>query len=170
MKRISALILALMFGAILATSVAAAEVAKQGSGMLRSGKSGTYEILKLAEGHMQVNWHELGVFVQVPEDSPLVNASFNAMGTLYAIDGKFQSNGAIVITCQNGDKIFGRIKDVEGVRGVGPSKGYAEFTGGTGSCEGIEGGVELLQNPKVPSSAKGTYQGIGRGKLTWKLP
>lgn len=170
MKKINFALLLLILGLILAPCFSFAEMAKEGSGKIRTGKSGNVQVLKMQEGHVQVNWNEKGAVVEAPENSPFVNASFAAMGTLYSVEGKFQSNGAIVFTCANGDKIFGRIQDVVGVRVTGPSSGGVTITGGTGACTGISGEMELLQNPSVKSSQKGTYQGIGIAKVSWKIP
>ena len=162
-------LLSLFLGLTFTAFSAFAEVAKEGSGMIRSGKSGNVQILKMQDGHAQVNWNEMGAIVEAPENSPFVNASFEAMGTLYTVEGEFQSNGAIVFTCANGDKIYGLIHDVVGVRGTGPTSGKIEITGGTGACTGISGTVELLPNPTVRSSHQGTYQGIGVAKVSWKI-
>ena len=163
-------LLLLILGLILTPYTISAEMVKEGSGMLRTGKSGNLQALKMQEGHVQVNWKEMGAVVEAPENSPFVNASFAAMGTLYSVDGKFQSNGAIVFTCANGDKIYGRIVDVVGVRGTGPSSGGITITGGTGACSGISGDMELMPRPTVKTSEKGTYQGIGIAKVSWKIP
>ncbi len=170
MKKINFVLLLIVIGLVFVPCTLLAEMAKEGSGMLRTGKSGNVQILKMQEGHAQVNWQEMGAIVEAPDNSPFVNASFAAMGTLYSVEGKFQSNGAIVFTCTNGDKIFGLIQDVVGARGTGPSSGGVKITGGTGECSGITGMMELLQNPTVKSSQKGTYQGIGVAKISWKIP
>lgn len=170
MKKLHVSIIAYIVVIFLSTTLAFGEMAKEGKGMIRSGKSGTLEFLKLAEKQAQVNWQEKGAIVIAPENSPFYHASFNAMGTLYVQNGNFDSIGSIVMTTLNGDKIFARIKDVKGVLGRGPSQGYVEITGGTGKCEGIEGKITLMAGPKVLSYPKGTYQKIGVGEVTWKIP
>lgn len=170
MKRNHLVLLLMILGLIVVPFSVLAETAKQGSGMLRTGKSGNVQILTMQEGHVQANWKEMGAVVEAPANSPFVNASFVAMGTLYSVDGNYQSNGAIVFTCANGDKIFGRIQDVVGVRGTGPSSGGVIITGGTGACTGITGEMKLLQNPTVKSSEKGSYQGIGLAQVSWNIP
>jgi hypothetical protein len=167
-KNFIVLFIALTLGCI-ATSGVYAEIAKEGSGDYRGGKSGTFEILKLGENRLQMNYKEAGVFTDAPEDSPLAGTSYYAIGTLYAIEGKFKSTGGIVFTRPNGDQFFGLLNST-GVLGVGATGGAIKFTGGTGECSNIEGTMEFMQRPKVKSSHKGTYQGIGVGKVTWKIP
>lgn len=170
MKKLHFTLLLMMLGIVFASGPVFAEIAKEGSGMVRTGKSGQSQVLKMQEGHIQVNWSEAGVVVDAPDNSPFKLASFAAMGTLHAVEGKFQSSGAVVFTCSNGDRIFGVIHDVVGVLGTGPSSGGVKITGGTGGCSGITGSMELQQNPTVKSSKKGTYQGIGIAKVSWKIP
>jgi len=78
--------------------------------------------------------------------------------------------GSVVVTRPNGDQFFSSLYKNEGILGVGPTSGVMEIIGGTGECTGIEGTLEMLPRPKVKSSKKGTYQGIGIGKISWKIP
>ena len=169
MKRLGISLLAIVLGLMFSISMVSAEMAKEGSGEYRSGVSGTFEILQLSEGQVQINWDQTGVMVDAPEDSPFLNASFRALGTTHSINGKTKDNGSLVFVCPNGDQIFG-IVDTEGDRVNGPSKGGVIIIGGTGDCAGIEGKVELMPRPTVKSAKKGTYQNIGIGKISWKLP
>ena len=142
--------------------ISKAEMAKEGSGNYRVGKSGTFEVMSMGKDRLQMNYDEAGAFVEAPENSPFENASFRAIGSLHAVNKKFTGSGAILITCPNGDQIFGTFQS-EGVLGVGP-------TGGTGACTGIQGKMEMLPRPAVKTSKKGAYQGIGIGKINWKIP
>ena len=154
---------------ITAGNVVGAELAKEGSGDYRGAKSGTMEVLPLGEGRIQMNWDEKGAFSEAPENSPFINATFHAIGTLYGIKGKSKIHGGMVITRPNGDQIFGAIVS-EGIVGRGPTGGGIEFLGGTGECSGITGKIDLLPRPKVKASKKGTYQHVIVGKVTWKIP
>jgi hypothetical protein len=149
--------------------ISKAEMAKEGSGDVRSGKSGTFEVMMMGKDRLQMNFDEAGVFVEAPENSPFENASFRVIGTLHAINNKFNGSGSVVVTCANGDQIFGTFQN-EGILGVGPTGGFVELIGGTGACTGIEGKLEMLPRPAVKTSKKGSYQGIGIGKVTWKIP
>lgn len=144
-------------------------MAKEGSGDYRAGKSGTISIMEMGEGRLQLNWDETAVMVDAPENSPFVNASFRSIGTIHSIKGKTEGSGAISFTCANGDKIFGVI-NMGGEYMSGPTRGIIDFIGGTGQCAGIEGQIELLPRPKIVPSKDGTYQQIGIGKVSWKLP
>ncbi len=146
-----------------------AEMAKEGSGNYRAGKSGTFEVMSMGKDRLQMNYDEAGAFVEAPENSPFENASFRVIGSLHAVNKKFIGNGSILITCPNGDQIFGTFQN-EGVLGVGPTGGSIKLIGGTGACTGIQGKMEMLPRPAVKTSKKGTYQGIGIGKITWKIP
>lgn len=169
MKRISIVCLTLVIGLAFSVSAAYAEMAKEGSGQYRGGKSGKISVMKLGEGRLQLNWDETGVMVDAPENSPFVNASFRSMGTIHSIEGKTEGNGAITFTCPNGDQIFGVI-NMGGKYMEGPTRGIIEFIGGTGQCAGIEGQIEMMPRPKIAPSMDGTYQQIGIGKVSWKLP
>ena len=154
---------------ITAGNAVGAELAKEGSGDYRGAKSGTYEVLVLGEGRIQMNWDEKGAITEAPENSPFINASFHDMGTSHAVKGKFKAYGGMLITRPNGDQIFGVIVS-EGVQGKGVTGGGVEIIGGTGECSGITGKFELLPRPMVKPSKKGTYQHIMVGKVTWKIP
>ena len=154
---------------ITAGNVVGAELAKEGSGDFRGAKSGTFEVLRLGEGRIQMNWDEKGAYSEAPENSPFINATFHAIGTLHGFKGKFKAHGGVLITRPNGDQIFGVIV-VEGILGQGPTGGVIELIGGTGECSGITGKIEPLPRPKVKSSKKGSYQQIVVGKVTWKIP
>lgn len=170
MKKFSFTLFLIVLGVVFSTSILYAEMAKEGSGTYRSGKSGIYEVLKLGKDRLQMNYDETGVFVESPENSPLTNASYRVLGTLHAINGKFKGSGSVVVTRPNGDQFFSSLYKNEGILGVGPTSGVMEIIGGTGECTGIEGTLEMLPRPKVKSSKKGTYQGIGIGKISWKIP
>ena len=145
-----------------------AEMAKEGSGTYRSGRSATIEVMKMGSDRLQMNYDETGVVVESPENSPFYNASFRTMGTIHVVNGMLTYNGAALWTRPNGDQIFG-VFTGEGARGAGTS-GRLEIVGGTGACTGIEGALELKSGPPVKSSKEGTAQGTTEGVITWKLP
>jgi hypothetical protein len=58
----------------------------------------------------------------------------------------------------------------DGVLGAGPTGGGADIIGGTGVCSGIQGKIDFMPRPAVKASKQGTYQGIGIGKVSWKIP
>lgn len=169
MKRFRIASLVAAVGFLFLVSASHAELAKEGSGKYLSGKSGTYEILKLGKNRMQMNWIVSGVFVEAPENSPLTHASFYSIGTLHAVEGKTTNTGGIVFTRPNGDQIFGTFK-ATGTQGGPLSSAIVEFTGGTGECSGIEGKMVGAQRPKVKTSQKGSWQAIGPGTVTWRIP
>ena len=170
MKKFSFAMFITVLWIVFSTSVIYAEITKNGSGEIRIGKSGKVNVLPLAKGHLQMNFDENGAVVNAPENSPFVDASMRAIGTLLAVEGKFKSNGAIVFNRPNGDQIFGKIVDVSGVLGVGPNSGTIELSGGTGECSGIEGRIEIMPPPKMTPSTKGAYQGVVIMKISWKIP
>ena len=169
MKRIGAALFVLMMGLLFSTSVFCSDFLKEGTGSYRAGKSGTSTEMKMGENRVQANWDELGVIVEAPEESPLVQATFRSIGTFHSIDGKMAGSGAITFTCPNGDKIFGLIT-MSGIAGQGPIKGKVDLIGGTGECSKIEGHIELLPRLKTMPSQEGFYQQLALGKITWKLP
>ena len=66
-------------------------------------------------------------------------------------------------------QIFG-VYEFDGVVETGIQTGIIEIIGGTGECVGIEGTMEMLPRPVTKTSKEGAYQGIGIGKITWKIP
>jgi len=169
MKKLRITLFIIALGLVLSAFAVYAEMAKEGSGEYSSGKSGTFEVIKLGEGRLQMNYDEQGAMVDAPENSPFFNSSFRALGTLHSIDGKYKSHGSLVFTCPKGDQIFAVIA-ADGVLGVGPSAGGADIIGGTGDCTGIQGRIDFMPRPAVKPSKEKTYQGIGIGKVSWKIP
>jgi hypothetical protein len=169
MKRIIVVSIVALVFLLAFVPISKADMAKEGSGNYRVGKSGTFEVMMLGKDRLQMNYDEAGTFVEAPKNSPIENASLRIIGTLHAVSKKFTGSGAMLITCPNGDQIFGTYQN-EGVLGVGPTGGFVKLVGGTGACTGIEGKLEIMPRPAVKSSKKGTYQGIGIGKITWKIP
>ena len=152
----------------LATSVYA-EMAKEGSGDYAMGKSGTIKVLKLGEGLAQMNWDENGVFVSAPENSPFEFASYRLIGSSHIIKGKYKGKGGALFTRPNGDQIFGLVES-EGEFGKKVTGGTITIIGGTGECAGIEGLLEIGPRPAVKTSMEEIYQGVGFGKISWKIP
>ena len=107
--------------------------------------------------------------VSAPENSPLYNASLRTLGSLHAIKGKWKGSGFIGWTRPNGDKVYAT-SEGKGVLGGGPSKSVVKFVGGTGTCTGIEGTMELGNTPGIKPAKKGVYNGISLGKFNWKIP
>ena len=149
-------------------TVVGAEMAKEGSGDYRSGKTGIFEILAMGKERLQMNYEQTGVVVSAPENSPLHNASFRVLGTLHAIKGKWKGSGMVEYTRPNGDKVYA-VYEGSGVMG-GPSSGVITFVGGTGTCAGIEGALEMKNTPGIKPSKEGTYADITVGKFNWKIP
>ncbi|MDJ0819021.1 MAG: hypothetical protein QNJ58_22610 [Desulfobacterales bacterium] len=169
MIRISMTILFALLLIITAGNAISAEMAKEGSGDYRSGKTGTFEALAMEKERVQMNYEETGVVVYAPENSPLYNASFRVLGTLHAIKGKWKGSGFVEFTRPNGDKVYTTYEG-EGVLGGGPSKSFHTFVGGTGTCAGIEGTLELGNTPGIKPAKKGVYNGSSVGKFSWKIP
>ena len=80
-----------------------------------------------------------------------------------------KGNGSIMFTCPNGDLIYGVLEN-EGILGAGPTSGGVTFIGRTGACSGIQGKIEFMPRPAVKPPKERTYQGIGIGKVSWKIP
>jgi hypothetical protein len=169
MIRKSMMIMFALLLIITAGTAVGAEMAKEGNGDYRSGKTGTFELLGMGKERVQMNYEETGVVVSAPENSPLFNASFRDLGTLHAIKGKWKGSGMVEFTRPNGDKIYTTFEG-EGVLGGGPSKSVHTFVGGTGACVGIEGTLELRNTPGIKPAKKGVYNGMSVGKFNWKIP
>jgi hypothetical protein len=163
--------MAIIFALLLlipAGTVVSAEMAKEGNGDYRSGKTTTPVYLPMEKERLQMNFEEIGVVVSAPENSPFHNASFRDIGTLHAIKGKWKGSGFIEWTRPNGDKVYGTFES-EGVLG-GKLKGVIKFVGGTGTCTSIEGTMELRNTPGIKPAKKGVFHDISVGKFNWKIP
>jgi hypothetical protein len=170
MKKLSIVIsFIIAAGLVISAFTVYAEMAKEGSGDYKSAKSGTFEVLAMGKERVQMNYQEMGVVVGAPENCPIYNATFTDIGTLHAINGKFESSAFLEYTCTNGDKVYATTNAV-GMLGSGVDSGIATFVGGTGSCEGIQGTIEYKKGAQLKPSKKGTYSGISVGKLNWKIP
>ena len=145
-----------------------ADFAKEGSGDYRSGKSGTFTFIAMGQEQGRMNVDEMGAVVFAPENSPFHNASFRSIGSSHIIKGKWKAAGMVEFNCTNGDKIYGTY-DAQGMWG-GPSSSLITFIGGTGSCTGIEGTLEIKGTPGIKEAKEGTYQGISVGTVNWKIP
>lgn len=169
MKKASIIVVITLLSLNLSGIVFSDEIAKEGSGDYLGGKSGTGTVLTLGKDRFQSNFEETGVIVTAPQNSPITNATFRVLGTILSIDGKYKGSGAVLLTRPNGDQIFGIFQN-EGVFGTGQLTGVIEIIGGTGECAGIEGAMEMLPRPVVKTSKEGAYQGLGAGKINWKIP
>jgi hypothetical protein len=85
MIRKSMMIMFALLLIVTAGTLVGAEMAKEGSGDYRSGRTGTFEVLAMGKERLQMNFEATGVVVSAPENSPLHNASFRNIGTLHAI-------------------------------------------------------------------------------------
>jgi hypothetical protein len=168
MKRFTVTILVALFGLSVTVSAVYAELAKEGSGEYRSGRSAKVKVLKLGKDRMQINFDETGVVVDAPADSPFYNASFNTMGTILVVNGQLTYNGAALWTRPNGDQIYGTFKG-KGILGQ-ESSGFLEIVGGQGECAGITGTLKLKSGPYTKSSKKGYSMGTTVGTIQWKIP
>ena len=168
MKRLLLTASIVLFVISLSAPSAIAELAKEGSGKYRSGRSAQISFLKMGEKYMQINFDETGIVVDAPANSPFVNASFNTMGTIQSVDGEFTYSGAALWTRPNGEEIYGIFKG-EGKLGVGSTTSL-EIVGGQGECAGITGTMDLKSGPYAKSSKKGFSMGTTIGTMNWKIP
>ena len=168
MKKFTTGFFIILFVSFFVSSSVYEELAKEGSGKYRSGRTAEVTVLKMGKEHMQINFNETGIVVDAPADSPFYNASFNTMGTIHAVNGVFTYSGAALWTRPNGDQIYGTFKG-DGKLGVGTNTSL-EIVGGQGECAGITGTMELKAGPYAKSSKKGYSMGTSVGTVHWKIP
>jgi hypothetical protein len=169
MKRLTVCVSAVLLSSMVYfTTASAGELAKEGSGKYRSGRTAEISTLRLGKEYLQINFDETGIVVDAPVDSPFYNASFNTMGTIQAIKGKFVYSGAALWTRPNGNEIYGIFRG-EGKLGVGSTTSL-DIVGGQGECIGITGTMELKSGPPAKSSKKGFAMGTTVGTVRWKIP
>jgi hypothetical protein len=166
MKKIGMASLALAI--VFSVSIAFAEMEKEGSGVYRSAKSSKNDVLAMGKDYMQVNYNQLGMVVDAPENSPFENATFNALGTYYQVKDEYEGSYFVEWVCPNGDKIYGK-SNFNGIMGK-ENHNVVELIGGTGACEGIQGTVELDRGPQVKSAQENIRQSFSVGKVSWKIP
>ena len=166
MKQLFKVMLVLIF--LFSTTPVHAELAKKGSGDYRSGRTAQVTVLKMGKKYMQINFDETGIVVDAPADSPFLNASFNTMGTIQAINGVFTYSGAALWTRPNGEEIYGIFKG-EGKLGVGSTTSL-KIVGGQGECADITSSMELKSGPYAKSSKKGYSMGTSIGTVKWEIP
>ena len=144
-----------------------AEMAKEGRGDYKSAKSGTIEVLAMGKERLQMNFEELGVVVGAPENCPFHNASFRDMGSLHAINGKYEANAFLEYTYLNGDKVYAATKS-EGVLGSGVSSGTAKLVGGKETVPVFKGRLNIkvvrkLNRPKkAPKVTSAWARSVGK--------
>ncbi len=80
MKKNHFVLILMILGLVALPSPVLAEMSKQGSGMLRTGKSGNVQILKMLEGHVQANWKEMGAVVEGACKQPFCKCVFCGHG------------------------------------------------------------------------------------------
>ena len=168
MKNFTVGILAALFSLFVTVSAVSAELAKEGSGDYRSGRTAQVTIMKMGEERMQINFDETGIVVDAPENSPFFNASFQTMGTIHAIKGIFTYSGAAVWTRPNGEQIYATFQG-DGKLGVGTNT-TLKIVGGQGECAGITGSADLKAGPPAKSPKKGYGAGTTVGTIRWKIP
>ena len=168
MKKLNIVVFVYLLGLVFSVSVIYAEMAKEGSGDYRSAKSGTREILAMGKERLQLNWSHVGLVMDAPENSPFQNATFRTIGTVHGINGVYEGPGFVEWTLPNGDKIYAEV-EVKGSREKGATT-TGKFVGGTGSCAGIQGTIQIKSGPKIKPAKKDIFQGSTVGKVSWKLP
>lgn len=166
MKCLLKVTLGLLF--FFSTTLVHADIAKEGSGDYRSGRTAQISVLKMGKEYMQINFDETGIVVDAPDGSPFINASFNTLGTIQAVNGVFTYSGAALWTRPNGEEIYGIFRG-EGELGIGSTTSL-KIVGGQGECAGITGTMELKSGPYAKSSKKGFSMGTSIGTVKWKIP
>ena len=165
-KRLMIIVLIISILIVFGT-IADAEMTKEGKGEYRSAKSTVYTVLPVGKERVQMNYDQTGAVVIAPMDSPLYNATFWSIGSMHAIKGRFKGSGFILFTNSAEEKIYATA-EFEGVLG-GSYKCHLEFVEGTGSCSGIQGGVDFEGVPGLKPSKTGIGNGISVGTVNWKI-
>ena len=150
--------------------VSNADMAMKGSGNYKSALSYTFKFISAEKERLYMTYDITGVIAEAPADSPLFNASFNALGALEAIKKDYKDGGFIVYYRPNGDKVY-TTWEATGTLGGADRKITITFVGGTGECAGIEGGGELTGvGPLYNKPTKDVRVSMSVGKFHWKIP
>lgn len=145
-----------------------ADLAKQGEGTYKAGMSAELKTLPMENERIEFIFEVTGVVMEAPENSPLYNATFWALGESHALKNDYEERGFIRYIRFDGDFVFAKY-EAKGKLG-GERKIKIVFVGGTGKCAGITGGGEFngvsgLQPPK-----EGVAISVSVGKFNWKMP
>lgn len=120
-------------------------------------------------GRYQINWDEHGIVTSAPDGSPFLKAKYHFIGTTHVVDDSFKSNGGGVFTRPNGDTFYG-VSEATGSFTGGARSGFIKILGGSGNCVYMTGEMILSPRPAISvDKINGTYQGVAKGKLNWKL-
>lgn len=166
-KKSMTLILTLLLLAT-AGSVAAEEMAREGSGSSKVYWTGTFDVLPMGKELVQMNYEGYSVHVNDTEGGLLHNASGHVVGGLLAVKGVYENDdGLICYTRPDGDQIFLTYK-CAGALGKS-AKGTITFVGGTGKFVGITGTGEFTRH-SLQAPAKGVFASFAISKSSWKLP
>ncbi len=149
--------------------VSNADMAMKGSGNYKSAMSYTFKFISAEKERLYMTYDITGVIAEAPADSPLFNASFNALGALEAIKKDYKDGGFIVYYRPNGDKVY-TTWEATGTLGGVDRKITITFVGGTGECAGIEGGGELTGVGGLKGPTKNVRASMSVGKFHWKIP
>ena len=147
-----------------------AEMAKEGSATSELGYTGTFKAVAMPQERVQMNYEVFGVHVGTATESPFYMVTAHCLGSLHAVKAIYDNDsGFCAYTRPDGDMIF-LTYEAKGALGGQGGKGTFTIVGGTGKCTGITGGGEFERVGGFKSSGKGTFQGMNRGKLNWKIP
>jgi hypothetical protein len=146
---------------------AKAQPAKEGTYSCTYIYSGPFKILQMGEERLQMTYEIMGVHVSDTGEGLLHNASFRCLGAAHAVKGIMKNSGSIVFIRPDGDQAFVFFEGTGKLGGRSENSGT--FVGGTGKLVGIEGGI-VWTDYAVRPAAEGTFQGLGKGKVHWKLP
>ncbi len=150
--------------------VANADLALEGSGNYRSAMSYTFKAMSAEKERLYMTYDITGMIAEAPPDSPLFNATFQALGALEAIKKAYKDSGFIIYYRPNGDKVY-TTWQATGTLGGTDRKITITFVGGTGECAGIEGGGELTGvRPLYRKFANNVRVSMSVGKFHWKIP
>ena len=152
MKRNFVIVLSIALSSILFFSTSYAEMAKEGEGNYKAGMSWIPKVLPMEKERTEWQSEVFGVVVEAPENSPLFNASFYALGELHAIKGDYEEKGFVRYTRPDGDLVFMRY-EAKGKFG-GERKIKGTFVGGTGKCAGITGGGDFSRSRRIKASKR----------------
>ncbi len=167
MKNAMMALLALTLG-IAAGTVAAAEIAQEGTFTGTNAFSGTGTTLAVGQDHLQLNYEVLGVSLNDEGKGFGHNVSIRCVGALHAVKGTFDNESGMCGAMDlEGDQYF-LMYTASGTLGRTAAGSY-EYVGGTGKYEGITGEGEFTRTSLRPV-AEGTFQSRGTVKGSWKLP
>ncbi len=132
---------------------------------------GIPKMLPLDEGRVRMSFESFGIVLSDTGSGLFHGATVRVLGGFTLEKGKYNDEQDwAVYNLQNGDKVFVTVTGAGEMKpGAGEGKLIVTFTGGTGKCAGIKGGITFTRYGLRPA-LEGIIQVYQKGTIKYTLP